>query len=385
MTQPFTGHGDHPCDTRGSSPAGFVNKSQGYRDPLPVHGRRRRPDLGQLHRLHADGTGGPACSTCASRARAFSPTPPRMHPERASVERDDHLSRRPDDVLRGHPGAVRRFGNYFMPLQIGAPDMAFPRWNNLSYWMYVTGVCLASLRCWRRAATRPVPGVGLGALYPPLSTTEGRWLFDGSGDLRRPRLGCVLDPGAINIITTFLNMRAPRHDPVQGAAVRLVGLCHRLADPAVAAGAAGAITMLLTDRNSGTTSSTRPAAATRSCTSTSQVLRPPGSVYHHPARLRASSATSSRPLRASRSSATCRWSGRWSPSGPGLCRLGAPHVHRRHVLTFQQGYFMLATMTIAVPTGIKVFSDRHDGGGSIEFKTPMLWASASCSCSPSAA
>ena len=52
----------------------------------------------------------------------------------------------------------------------------------------------------------------------------------------------------------------------------------------------------------------------------------------------------------------------------------------------QQSYFMLATMVIAVTTGIKVFSwIATMWGGSVEFKTPMLWAMGFCSCSPSAA
>ena len=58
-----------------------------------------------------------------------------------------------------------------------------------------------------------------------------------------------------------------------------------------------------------------------------------------------------------------------------LRRVGAPHVHGRHVDAATQAYFVAATMVIAVPTGVKIFSwIATMWGGSIEFKTPMLWA-----------
>ena len=75
------------------------------------------------------------------------------------------------------PALFGGFGNYFMPLQIGAPDMAFPRLNNLSYWLYVTGVALGVCSMLSPGGSGQM-GSGVGwVLYPPLSTSESacRW------------------------------------------------------------------------------------------------------------------------------------------------------------------------------------------------------------------
>ena len=85
------------------------------------------------------------------------------------------------------PALFGGFGNYFMPLQIGAPDMAFPRLNNLSYWMYVAGTCLAFCSVLR--------GSGRGPGLDLLSADFGTGRHVGRlRDLRDPRLGCILDP-----------------------------------------------------------------------------------------------------------------------------------------------------------------------------------------------
>jgi cytochrome c oxidase subunit 1 len=101
------------------------------------------------------------------------------------------------------------FGNYFIPLQIGARDMAFPRLNALSYWLYLFGG-LVLYSSW----IIPDGAAGIGWTgYPPLSSlqfspTQGVDLWG----LAIIILGISSTAGAVNFITTILNMRAPGMD-----------------------------------------------------------------------------------------------------------------------------------------------------------------------------
>ncbi|WP_294929095.1 cbb3-type cytochrome c oxidase subunit I, partial [uncultured Paracoccus sp.] len=106
------------------------------------------------------------------------------------------------------PALFGGFGNYFLPLHIGAPDMAFPRLNNLSYWMFVCGVALGLASLFAPGGSDQ-PGSGVGwVLYPPLSTNEGGYSMDlAIFAVHVSGASSIL--GSINIIATFLNMRAP--------------------------------------------------------------------------------------------------------------------------------------------------------------------------------
>ena len=208
------------------------------------------------------------------------------------------------------PALFGGFGNYFMPLQIGAPDMAFPRMNNLSFWLYVAGTSLGVASLLSPGGNGQL-GAGVGwVLYPPLSANETGISMDlAIFAVHVSGASSIL--GAINMITTFLNMRAPGMTlfkvPLFAWSIFVTSWLILLSLPVLA----GAITMLLTDRNFGTTFFD-PAGRRRPCALPAHpvVLRPPRGVYHHPSGLRHHQATSSRPSRASRSSATCRWSGR---------------------------------------------------------------------------
>ena len=272
------------------------------------------------------------------------------------------------------PALFGGFGNYFMPLQIGAPDMAFPRLNNLSYWLFVAGSALAIASIFAPGGNG-LQGSGIGwVLYPPLSTTEGGYSTDlAIFAVHLSGASSIL--GAINIITTFLNMRAPGMTlfkvPLFSWSVFVTAWLILLALPVLA----GAITMLLTDRNFGTTFFD-PAGGGDPLLyqhilwffghpEVYIVVLPGFGIISHVV------ATFSRkPIFG------------YLPMVWALIAIGvlgfvvwAHHMYTVGMSLTQQSYFMLATMVIAVPTGIKIFSwIATMWGGSVEFKVPMLWA-----------
>jgi cytochrome c oxidase subunit 1 len=272
------------------------------------------------------------------------------------------------------PALFGGFGNYFMPLHIGAPDMAFPRMNNLSYWLYVAGCVMLILSLVTPGGNSQL-GSGVGwVLYAPLSTREAGMSLDFAiFAVHLSGASSIL--GAINIITTFLNMRAPGMGlmkvPLFAWSIFVTAFMILLALPVLA----GAITMLLTDRNFGTT-----------------FFDPAGGgdpvLYQHifwffghpevyiliiPAFGIISHVVSTfarKPI--------------FGYAGMvfamvAIAALGfvvwAHHMYTVGMSHNAQAYFMLATMVIAVPTGIKIFSwIATMWGGSITFETPMLYA-----------
>ncbi|MCQ0971162.1 cytochrome c oxidase subunit I [Paracoccus sp. TK19116] len=272
------------------------------------------------------------------------------------------------------PALFGGFGNYFMPLQLGAPDMSFPRLNNLSYWMYVAGVALGVASLLAPGGNQQ-PGSGVGwVLYPPLSTTEGGYSMDlAIFAVHVSGASSIL--GAINIITTFLNMRAPGMTlfkvPLFAWSVFVTAWLILLALPVLA----GAITMLLMDRNFGT-NFFNPAGGGDPILyqhilwffghpEVYIIVLPGFGIISH-----VIATFSKKPIFG------------YLPMVLALIAIGvlgfvvwAHHMYTVGMSLTQQSYFMLATMTIAVPTGIKVFSwIATMWGGSVEFKTPMLWA-----------
>jgi cytochrome c oxidase subunit 1 len=272
-------------------------------------------------------------------------------------------------IFGGVMPAFVGLGNWMIPLQIGAPDMALPRMNNWSFWILPFAFSMLLM-------TLFIPGgapAGGWTLYPPLSLQGGSSVAFAIFAIHMMGISSIM--GAINIIATILNMRAPGMDLLKMPLFVWTWLITAFLLIAVMPVLAGAVTMLLTDKFFGT--SFFNAAGGGDPVMFQHIFWFFGHPEVYIMILPAFGVVSEIIPTFARKPLFGYQAMVYATASIAFLSfiVWAHHMFTVGMPLGGELFFMYATMLIAVPTGVKVFNWVSTmWKGSMTFETPMLWA-----------